>query len=164
MGILSDPYCLKTGESDQRRKGATDYAEPYHNLSRLQLPDPATRRHLDRSRCGCIRWRDAANLQRMQFVKGEPMKTIFSAMLLLTFWAMHAQTQNNANQPPAQPLWPNGAPGNKGAQPEDVPSFQHYPAPADKVTGAAIVVCPGGGYGHVLSDAQDRTNEVGRVQ
>lgn len=54
-----------------------------------------------------------------------------------------------ANQPAAQPLWPSGAPGAKGTQPEDVPSYQYYPAPADKATGAAIVVCPGGGYGRL---------------
>ncbi len=59
-----------------------------------------------------------------------------------------AQTAAPASaQPPAQPLWPNGAPGAKGAAPEDIPSIQFYPAPADKATGAAIVVCPGGGYG-----------------
>jgi acetyl esterase/lipase len=57
--------------------------------------------------------------------------------------------QTTANQPPALPLWPGGAPGAKGAQPEDVPSIQHYPAPADKANGAAIVVCPGGGYGRL---------------
>lgn len=49
-------------------------------------------------------------------------------------------------EPSAQPLWPGGAPGAKGELPEDIPSFQYYPAPADKATGAAIVVCPGGGY------------------
>lgn len=59
--------------------------------------------------------------------------------------ALYAQTPS-VNQPAPQPLWPNGAPGAKGAQPTDVPSYQHYPAPADKATGAAVVVCPGGGY------------------
>ena len=48
--------------------------------------------------------------------------------------------------PAAVPLWPEGAPGAKGAAPEDVPSYQLYPAPATKSTGAAVVVCPGGGY------------------
>jgi acetyl esterase/lipase len=43
-------------------------------------------------------------------------------------------------------LWPNGAPGAVGAEAADKPSLTVYPAPADKATGAAIVVCPGGGY------------------
>jgi acetyl esterase/lipase len=63
----------------------------------------------------------------------------------------------NSNQPPAQtpnepapvPLWANGAPGAKGDSAEDIPSVQLYQPPADKATGAAIVVCPGGGYGHL---------------
>ncbi len=48
--------------------------------------------------------------------------------------------------PPAMPLWPAGAPGAQGSLPEDTPSIQYYPAPAEKATGAAVVVCPGGGY------------------
>lgn len=52
-------------------------------------------------------------------------------------------------QPAPQPLWPAGAPGAKGNLPEDIPSIQIYLAPADKATGAAILVCPGGGYEHL---------------
>ncbi len=48
--------------------------------------------------------------------------------------------------PPAVALWPDGAPGARGSAPEDIPSYQLYPAPAEKATGAAVVVCPGGGY------------------
>jgi acetyl esterase/lipase len=44
-------------------------------------------------------------------------------------------------------LWPTGAPGAKGQGDADRPSLTIYPAPADKATGMAIVVCPGGGYG-----------------
>ncbi len=51
-----------------------------------------------------------------------------------------------ASQPTPIPLWSEGAPGAKGSQPEDIPSLQVYPAPAEKASGAAIVVCPGGGY------------------
>lgn len=59
-----------------------------------------------------------------------------------------AQTTAPAtNQPAAMPLWPNGAPGAKGSAPEDIPSIQLYQPPTDKANGAAIVVCPGGGYG-----------------
>lgn len=44
-------------------------------------------------------------------------------------------------------LWPEGAPGALGTGANDVPTVTPYlPDPA-KATGAAIVVCPGGGYG-----------------
>jgi acetyl esterase/lipase len=74
--------------------------------------------------------------------------TLLAAVLLLlnTATTPAQNTAPPAAQPPALPLWPAGAPGAKGAQPEDIPSIQHYPAPADKASGAAIVVCPGGGY------------------
>jgi acetyl esterase/lipase len=57
------------------------------------------------------------------------------------------------------PLWPNGAPGAKGAQPEDIPTISLYRPPAGKANGAAIVVCPGGGYGH-LADHEGHTIAV----
>lgn len=60
------------------------------------------------------------------------------------------------------PLWPNGAPGQPaGANAEvdktpnedtirlsnvSVPVLTLFPAPKEKATGAAVVVCPGGGY------------------
>ncbi|HEY6402246.1 MAG TPA: alpha/beta hydrolase [Blastocatellia bacterium] len=57
------------------------------------------------------------------------------------------QTSGQAsNQPAPIPLWPSGAPAAKGEAPEDIPSVQLYQPPADKASGAAIVVCPGGGY------------------
>jgi acetyl esterase/lipase len=45
------------------------------------------------------------------------------------------------------PLWPEGAPGALGKEDKDIPTLTPYlPDPA-KATGAAIVICPGGGYG-----------------
>jgi acetyl esterase/lipase len=46
-------------------------------------------------------------------------------------------------------LWPEGAPGAKGTEDTDRPSLTVYPAPADKATGTAVVICPGGGYQHL---------------
>lgn len=46
-------------------------------------------------------------------------------------------------------LWPDGAPGAVGKSPTDIPTLTPYLAPRDKATGAAIVVCPGGGYQHL---------------
>jgi acetyl esterase/lipase len=43
-----------------------------------------------------------------------------------------------------QPLWSSDAPGAKGKEPGDIPGVYVYRA--DKGNGAAVVVCPGGGY------------------
>jgi acetyl esterase/lipase len=48
---------------------------------------------------------------------------------------------------PTFPLWPAGTPGALGAADQDIPTLTPFlPDPAC-ATGAAIVVCPGGGYG-----------------
>jgi hypothetical protein len=45
------------------------------------------------------------------------------------------------------PLWPDGAPGALGKADKDIPTLTpFFPAP-EKATGAALVICPGGGYG-----------------
>ena len=55
----------------------------------------------------------------------------------------------------AIPLWPNGAPGALGTAPQDIPTLTPYlPAP-ENATGAAFVICPGGGYGG-LADHEGR--------
>jgi len=47
------------------------------------------------------------------------------------------------------PLWPNGAPGALGTSSNDIPTITPYlPDPA-LATGAAMVICPGGGYQHL---------------
>lgn len=48
---------------------------------------------------------------------------------------------------PAIRLWEGDAPGALGQQETDVPTLTPYLAPADKASGTAIVICPGGGYG-----------------
>jgi acetyl esterase/lipase len=49
----------------------------------------------------------------------------------------------------AIPLWPGGAPGALGTEPKDIPAITVFPAPAEKASGAAVVVCPGGAYGYL---------------
>jgi acetyl esterase/lipase len=44
-------------------------------------------------------------------------------------------------------LWPGGAPGALGTEDKDVPTLTPYLPKAAVATGAAIVICPGGGYG-----------------
>ena len=49
--------------------------------------------------------------------------------------------------PKAEPLWPNAAPGALGDKDADVPTLTPFLPAADKASGAAVVICPGGGYG-----------------
>jgi len=53
-------------------------------------------------------------------------------------------------------LWPNGAPGALGDEPVDKPKITVYLAPADRATGAAVVVCPGGGYQVLAADHEGK--------
>jgi acetyl esterase/lipase len=51
-------------------------------------------------------------------------------------------------------LWEGGAPDSLGNEPQDIPILTPFPAPEQIATGAAIVVCPGGGYSH-LADVKE---------
>jgi len=44
------------------------------------------------------------------------------------------------------PLWPNGAPGALGSTEKDIPTLTPVWPDSSKATGAAVVICPGGGY------------------
>ena len=58
--------------------------------------------------------------------------------------------------PQQELLWPDGAPGAAGATDLDKPSLTVYLPPADRATGTAVVVCPGGGYGFLAVDHEGR--------
>jgi acetyl esterase/lipase len=58
-----------------------------------------------------------------------------------------------AQQPPApEPLWPQGAPGAVGNEDLDKPELTTY-SPANP-SGAAVLICPGGGYMHLSMDKE----------
>ncbi|UCG59824.1 MAG: alpha/beta hydrolase [Phycisphaerales bacterium] len=61
---------------------------------------------------------------------------------------------SDATETPAKVelLWPQGAPGAEGDQEGDKPSLTIYLPSKDKSTGAAVVICPGGGYGFLAMD------------
>jgi len=54
--------------------------------------------------------------------------------------------------PERLPLWPEGAPGAKGQSDNDQPRLEIYRPAKDRANGAAIVICPGGGYGGLAAD------------
>jgi acetyl esterase/lipase len=53
-------------------------------------------------------------------------------------------------------LWPDGAPGAVGTETVDKPKITLYLAARDRATGAAVVVCPGGGYRVVAADHEGK--------
>lgn len=53
-------------------------------------------------------------------------------------------------------LWPDGAPGAVGAEDVDRPTLTIYVPPANKASGAAVVVCPGGGYRNLAMDHEGK--------
>jgi acetyl esterase/lipase len=85
------------------------------------------------------------------------MKNMVFLMILIVLpmvSILPAVTQPTVAQPvtPAPPpreaivLWPGGAPGALGQKPEDIPTLTPYLPTAETATGAAMVICPGGGY------------------
>ena len=72
---------------------------------------------------------------------------------LFRLWAILAVVRESAQQaPPVELVWPNGAPGAVGSQPEDQPTLTIFLPEASKAVGTGVVVCPGGGYVHLASD------------
>jgi acetyl esterase/lipase len=92
-------------------------------------------------------------------------KNLWVAPLLLLAGASSARAQDSS-VPAVVPLWPNGAPGFEARKDEkevvkkkgDIetnvtnvhnPSLTVYLPAKDKATGAAIVICPGGGHSNL---------------
>lgn len=76
---------------------------------------------------------------------------MFAASLLIASAAL--------SQPPAGtvvPLWKDRAPLAVGDSELDKPSMAVYLAPKETATGAAVVICPGGGYGFLAADHEGK--------
>lgn len=81
------------------------------------------------------------------------MKVVYRILLqssLSLCLALSALAAKAAAQTPIV-LWPNGAPGATEQEPLDTPTLLPYLPPREKATGAAIIVCPGGGYSHLAN-------------
>jgi acetyl esterase/lipase len=70
-------------------------------------------------------------------------------ILALTFAAAAV-----AQTPKTELLWPGGAPGALGNEDADKPSLTFWLAP--NPNGAAVLVCPGGGYSHLALDHEGK--------
>ncbi|MHA4810421.1 alpha/beta hydrolase [Flavitalea flava] len=85
--------------------------------------------------------------------------------ILITIISLSALAQE---KPIQIPLWPNGAPGfeNRRDEPEEAkdywvknihnPSVTVYLPPKEKATGAAVIICPGGGHRLLVYNSEGR--------
>lgn len=58
----------------------------------------------------------------------------------------------HAAGPEPIPLWTKDVPGGMGTEEPDIPTVRIHTPPAGKSNGAAVVICPGGGYGIIAMD------------
>jgi acetyl esterase/lipase len=73
----------------------------------------------------------------------------FTAVLAMTYTAFAAD-------PNVVLLWPNGAPDALGDKDSDKPNLTVYMPPDEQANGTAMIVCPGGGYGHLSMDKEGK--------
>src|SRR5258708_20593002 len=74
------------------------------------------------------------------------MKKFFAAAVLFSSLIL-----SRAEMQTPIPLWPDGAPGALGNSTNDIPTLTPYFSDPTNATGAAMVICPGGGYGHLAA-------------
>jgi acetyl esterase/lipase len=60
--------------------------------------------------------------------------------------AASARAADQTESPAAIPLWPRGAPGALGEAAGDIPVITPFLPDSGKASGAALLICPGGGY------------------
>lgn len=77
------------------------------------------------------------------------MRIIVTVSLLINLFAFgsHAELAHKIQTGTAEPikLWEAGAPGALGSAPDDIPTLTPF-IPKEHANGAAVIVCPGGGY------------------
>jgi acetyl esterase/lipase len=78
--------------------------------------------------------------------------TITSLIVLTISLGASALASGAANK--TELLWPDGAPGAKGTADGDKPTITIYLPPKEAATGTGVVICPGGGYGHLSMDRE----------
>lgn len=74
-------------------------------------------------------------------VHPQTMKNVLSLTILFL-----SLTLSRAEMQKPIPLWPEGTPGALGTNDWDIPTVTPYLPDNGKATGAAMVICPGGGY------------------
>jgi acetyl esterase/lipase len=76
--------------------------------------------------------------------------------LFLTFGAGFFISASSAAEPKTELLWSNGAPGAKGDSAADKPTLTIWLPQESKAPGAAVIICPGGGYSNLATDHEGK--------
>jgi acetyl esterase/lipase len=82
---------------------------------------------------------------------GTKLRCRVCLIAIASFMAGHADQLRAAGPEPVR-LWPDGAPGAVGTEDVDRPAVRIYQPDEAARSDAAILVCPGGGYGVLASD------------
>jgi acetyl esterase/lipase len=84
----------------------------------------------------------------------KPLLGAVAALTLLAgaFAPLHAQALTGETT--VLPLYDGRVPGGLGSEEEDLPTLTVYLPPAGTATGAAVVIFPGGGYGHLATEKE----------
>ena len=94
------------------------------------------------------------------------LNIIFACFLVTAILAGNISAAQIASTKSTELLWPDGAPGAKGNEDGDKPTLTICLPDKETATGTAIVICPGGGYGHLSMDREgqqiaDWLNSIG---
>jgi acetyl esterase/lipase len=81
---------------------------------------------------------------------------VFAVAASLLGGSIISRAGGQASEPRIELLWPAGAPGSVGDEAADKPTLTIWLPPADRANGAAVVICPGGGYGHLAVDHEGK--------
>lgn len=124
------------------------------SLFRTPSQRTGAKRHLPR---GATYFRELSSKEYMLHLMRSTLRPWFSlsAVAVAAFAAVLAARADGLRS--RLPLWPEGVPGQHADPAPDVETADHvsavhtptltfFPAPADKASGAAVIVCPGGGY------------------
>ena len=91
---------------------------------------------------------------RVMIIRSLPLAAFAATTLLTTLVAPLATAEADDAAPMTATaaaetirLWPGDAPASQGTADHDIPAVAWWPAPKQAAPSAAIVVCPGGGYG-----------------
>ena len=90
------------------------------------------------------------------------MRMTARILVCVLFLCASGSSSRAADEPKTLPLWPDGAPGAQGKETGDdfhagdVPTLTVYRPEPSRATGAAVVVCPGGGYGMLATEHEGK--------
>ncbi len=100
----------------------------------------------------------ASYLARRTVARSTGIQTVRTSLFVVSFalTLLLSASLVSADESKRELLWPDGAPDAKGDTPNDKPTLTICLPPKDKATKAAVVVCPGGGYGGLAVDHEGK--------